>query len=356
MGDTVYIDGSYGEGGGQILRTSLSLGAILGREVEINNIRTGRKNPGLSSQHLISAEAVAKITGGELIGAELGSQKIRLIPRNIKSGEYLFDVAEKRGSAGSTGMVFQTLAPILAFAKRESIVCIKGGTHTKWSPPIDYIREVFLPVVERTGFIGKIETVEWGWYPKGGGKIKGTISPIKELKSLDLIERGSLKSLTGLSVVSNLSLSIVGRQKNRVKMRLKDRGIDININIMKSPSKGKGTFVFILAEFENSLAGFSSLGERGKSAEKVADEAVVQFLAYYDSKACIDPYLSDQLILYMVLASGRSQFTCSKITRHLLTNIRTIQKFLPKGIKVNGKEGERGSVSVKGVGWKGKNE
>ena len=173
--DTLEIDGNYGEGGGQILRSSLSLSAILQRPIHINSIRAGRKKPGLAPQHLTCVDAVAAITNAEVIGGQLGSQKLTFRPQEIRGGNYTFDVADIRPSAGALSLVFQSVALPLSFAKVPSTVILRGGTHVPWSPTVHYLREIFIPMAAKFGFEGSIQLNRWGWYPKGGrrGNRKG---------------------------------------------------------------------------------------------------------------------------------------------------------------------------------------
>ncbi|MFH1626370.1 MAG: RNA 3'-terminal phosphate cyclase [Pseudomonadota bacterium] len=346
----IKIDGSHGEGGGQIVRTGLTIAAIVGSDLQIENIRAGRKKSGLQPQHLTAARAVTEVTEGRLEGAELGAQSLIFHPGKISAGEYHFDVAEVRSSAGSTGMIFQTLAPILAFAEDTSTIILKGGTHTNWSPPINYIRDVFLPEVRKMGFSAGITTLTWGWYPKGGGVVKADVEPLEYLTGIELLHRGKLTSIKGVSAVSNLPLSIATRQRDQVYKRLTVENLRCDIEILDVPSSGAGTFVMLITEYENTRAGFSALGERGKPSEVVADEAVEALLYHNHTEGAIDPHLADQLVLYMALAKGRSSFTTSRLSRHLLTNIWVLRQFLPLKFEVVGKPGGEGKISVKGVG------
>lgn len=347
----IHIDGSYGEGGGQILRTSLVLSALLGESIEIINIRKGRAKPGLQPQHLTGVMAIQEISRGKLQGANLDSQVLNFHPGEIRGANYDFDVSRIKGSAGSTGLVFQTIALPLLFAKEGTNFTIKGGTHTQWSPSINYIQQVFFPMARRMNFRGEISLIRWGWYPIGGGSIEGRLEPVGHLKGLELKKRGNLVNLKVLSAVSNLPLSIAQRQRNQVCRRLKEKGVPSETEIVEPPALGAGTFVFILAQFEESMAGFSSLGQKGKPAERVADEAVDEFFQYYDSGAVLESYLADQLILYMALAQGKSCITTSRISNHLLTNIWVVEKFLPLKFKVEGELGNVGQVSVQGFGF-----
>lgn len=336
----IHIDGSYGEGGGQILRTALTLSSILKLPFEMDNIRAKRKKPGLLPQHLTSVRAAKEITDAQVEGDEFKSQKLVYEPKEIRSGEYEFDVAEERGSAGATGLVFQTIVPILLFGKRPSKITIKGGTHVPFAPPYHYLKEVFLPTLKKMDLKLNLSINRYGFYPRGGGEISAEVTPICKFNPLKITERGKLLEIRGISVVANLPLSIAERQKNRVVKRL-DK-FQVFIETKEVTSVGPGTFVFLLAKYENCLCGFSSLGAKGKPAERVGDEAVDAFLYHHNSKEAVEEHLADQLLLYTSLAEGESKFTTSKISQHLLTNRWVIEKFLHTKIGIDGR-----SVSVK---------
>jgi RNA 3'-terminal phosphate cyclase (ATP) len=347
----IVINGSYGEGGGQVLRTSLTLSALLGEHVRIENIRAKRRKPGLQAQHLTGVRAIAQICDAELEGAELGSLTLTFRPLSSpRAGEYSFDVAEARkgGSAGATSLVFQTLLLPLAFAPGQSRLTMRGGTHVAWSPSFHYLKQVYLPTLARTGLEVRAEIERWGWYPIGGGEMIASIRGRREsyLSGLDLVERGELKRLWGISATSNLPTHIGQRQKKRTEEHLRERGFDPQIEIVDAPSLGQGTVVFLVAEYEHAVAGFSSLGERGKPAEKVAEEACREFIEYHQSGACLDKHLADQLILPMALAPGPSIFTICEITQHLLTNVWVVEQFLDVRVEVEGEEGQKGKVQI----------
>jgi RNA 3'-terminal phosphate cyclase (ATP) len=346
-GNIVRIDGSYGEGGGQILRTSLALSCVLVRPFEIVNIRKNRRNPGLQPQHLTAVAAAAIISRAEVAGAELASTRLSFDPRAVPGGgEYLFDVGERKGSAGSTSLVLQTILLPLARAQQASRVTVIGGTHVPWSPPFHYLQKVFLPLLARLGVSGEIEIKRWGWYPRGGGKVTARLQPSPVLLPVSLMHRGRLVRITGISAESNLPRDIAVRQQQRALKRLLARGIDARIDLVDAPSTGRGTFILLLAEFENIVVGFGSLGEIGKRAEKVADEACDELFAYADTNGVLDPYLSDQIIPWLALAGGRSSLAISRITRHLLTNLWIVQQFLDLDILVEGREGTPGSIRI----------
>jgi RNA 3'-phosphate cyclase len=338
----IEIDGSYGEGGGQILRTALALSAILRKPFTIHDIRSKRKNPGLQAQHLEAAEALAKITRAQTEGIKFGSQKITFIPEKILPGDYQFEVR----TAGSVTLLLQAIFLPLCLAHGTSRVTLVGGTHVPWSPPFHYFSKVLLPTLEFMGVSTEAAIEKWGFYPKGGGKIQLKINPVHELKPISLVDRGSLKKIRGVSAISNLPRHVGERQKEQALKRIqRELKIDPEITILYDvPSNGPGSFLFLLAEYKKTFASFSSLGSRGKPAEKVADEAVDALKDYIESDSCIDPHLADQIVPFMALAKGNSSFTTTQITEHLLTNLWVIEHFLDVTISRWGEKGESGRV------------
>lgn len=340
------MDGACGEGGGQVLRTSLALSCLTGAPARVYNIRTGRKEPGLKAQHLLSVTAAAAVSNGIVEGASLGSTEVLFRPGVLKGGRFSFDVL----TAGSIGLVFQTIVFPLSFSEASSVVTITGGTHVEWSPPPDFLREVFLRVLKRMGVLASIKTVSAGFYPSGGGKAEVDISPVSGILSpVNILRRGRLKRITVTAMVANLSLDIAKRETKRAKERLSSAGFHSEAEEISVSACGKGNFLFILAEFENIRAGFSSLGRLGKRAEQVADEAVEGFFGYMGSEGAIEAHLSDQLLIPMALAKGESVLTVAEISQHLRTNACVIEKFLPIGFSIE--EGTPCAVRVKGVGF-----
>ena len=331
------IDGSFGEGGGQILRTSLSLSVLTGQAIEIFNIRAKRKNPGLQKQHLVCVEASQKISGAKTSGAFLKSNFLRFEPKDIRPGKYEFDI----GTTGSTTLVAQTILLPLAYSHRPSEISIIGGTHNPLAPPFHYFNEVFLKILETLNLKIKANLEKWGFFPKGGGKIRLFIKP-SEIKTKNFLERGELKEISGLSAVSNLPLSIALRQKESLIKKIKQYNLPLNgnpeieIKIEEAKTFSPGTFLFLKLIFENNLiAGFSSLGKIGKTAEKVAEEVAEELKEYWFSEKALHYYSADQIILYLALNKKPFVFTTSKITNHLLTHIWLLEKFLNLKISVN---------------------
>ncbi len=373
------IDGSYGEGGGQVLRTSLALSTITGRSVRIINIRAGRRKPGLRPQHLTGVRAAAKICDANLRGAKLNSLSLYFEPRSKpQAGTYHFDVAQaaKGGSAGSVSLILQTVVTPLLLAEGTSNLTLRGGTHVAWSPPLDYVRRVFLPTLARMGGEAKANIEKWGWFPIGGGVVRAVVqgggnpgqglqngdSPDSEdsehttdgrrlpspLHGLDLRSRGKPLRVRGVSASSNLAKHIRVRQERAALQYLRSSGVNARIDVVNAPAKGKGTVVFLWAECENAVAGFTSLGALGKPAEQVAEDAAQALVSYLRGNAALDCYLSDQLVLPMALAEGPSRFTTIEVTQHLLTNAWVINQFLPGSIRVEGEEGQPGACWIGG--------
>jgi RNA 3'-terminal phosphate cyclase (ATP) len=293
---------------------------------------------------VLSARAAAEV--GSLEGCVEGSRTLTYLPGRIKAGRYFFDC----GTAGSLSLVFQTILAPLAFAESKSSVILKGGTHVPWSPPTDYIEEVFLPLLSPMGLAAGFWTISNGYYPAGGGEASASIDPAKApLAPFNMTGRGKLVKVRVTSTVSNLPLSIAERQLKSASGLLSN--LPFETRLTEAPSPGRGTSVFIVAEFENTRAGFSALGAPGKRAEAVGEEAALAFLEYLGQEGALDPHLSDQALIYMALASGVSLFTTTEVTGHLLTNIHVIEKFLPVKFSVEGRTGFEGFVSVRGAGF-----
>lgn len=346
MVNMIEIDGSQGEGGGQILRTALTLAALTKTPLKVDKIRLGRKKPGLQPQHLTGVRAVAEICQGKLSGAELYSDHLTFEPGDIKSGFYEFDVAQVSPSAGSVGMILQQLIPILLFGKEASYLTIKGGTSVPWSPPAEFIEKVFLPTLSKMGGKTTLEIQKLGFYPVGGGSIKSGLTPLAStLTPLNLTARGNLKGLNCLAAVGGLPASIAERENKQAQKRLADLKPEIQCEARTSPGPSSGNLFLLWAEYENCLAGFSTLGELGKPAEKVADEAIDEFLAFHKGEAAVEKHLSDQLMIYAALAKGKSTFKVQEITKHLETNRLVIEQILPVKFEITGDV-----VSIEGIG------
>jgi RNA 3'-terminal phosphate cyclase (ATP) len=339
----LHLDGAYGEGGGQLVRTSLSLAALLGEPVRITDIRAGRAKPGLRPQHLTGVKALAHISRAEVEGATLGSRELTFRPRTIQAGTYLFDVAEKTGSAGAVTLVAQALLPPLLAARAASTLTIRGGTHVAWSPPAHYLMQVFLPALAEVGGEVSLTVSRWGWYPRGGGEVRLIVAPMARLSPRQWLTPPNPADFQALSAASQVPYHVIQRQANRLKERL---GNGLPVAEVEAASLDPGSFVFLWGR----LAGFHALGARGKPAEKVADEAVTEFLSFQNSQAALDRHLADQMVLYLARAEGPSAFTTEEITSHLLTNLWVIEQFLGPVFQVRGNLGEPGKIKVSGGG------
>ena len=344
----IEIDGSFGEGGGQVLRTALSLSCLLNKPFRIINIRKGRKNPGLMPQHLTAVKALQLLSDAIVSGDHKGSTELTFSPRKIRGGDFSFDI----GTAGSTMLVLQTAIPALMRTGRQSSLILRGGTHVPFSPSFHYVSEVFAPTIARIGVNVKMSMESYGFYPKGGGIVRADIMPASELRPLSIPQRGRILRINGYSCAVNLPLSIAERQKNaalkKISSGLPDLSCSVGIEAAESKTFGTGTFIFIKAESEHSIAGFTSLGERGKKAERVGEEAAAEFIEYYGSDAALDPYLPDQIVLYLLMCEGESIFTASRITDHLMTNLWVIGLFHPFEWFVEGEKGKPGRVTICG--------
>lgn len=328
----ILIDGSCLEGGGQIVRTSIALSSITGKPCEIFNIRKGRKNPGLQAQHLKGIEAAAKLCEAELKNAKIGSQTIEFIPKKIKGGYFSIDV----GTAGSISLVLQTLVLPAIHAEEEVVLEIIGGTDVPWSPNIEYFQEVFCRNIEKMGIEIESDILKYGFYPKGGGKVKVKIKPCKKLKSLNLTERGNVKRYDIRSIVSKFleKSKVAERQIEGAKKIIPKFDCEYFEYV---DTFSPGSTLHIHAHCDNSVLGSTALGEKGKPAEKVGEEVAKKLITQINSNACLDEHMADQILPYMAL-TGDSKVSVAEITNHCKTNIWVIEKFLPVKFEINEKE------------------
>lgn len=336
----VEIDGSFGEGGGQMLRSTLSLSCITGRPVRIFNIRRGRPKPGLRPQHLAVVRALSRISGAVARGAEPGSQEIRFEPGPPVAGEYLFEI----GTAGSVVLLLQAVLPPLLFGNGPSRLVLTGGTHVPFGPSFDYLEQVFLPRLERIGARASCKIERYGFYPRGGGKVTARIDPAGAIRGLELRTKGPVLSVTGRSCVANLPLSIAERQREAAIESLAPHFPRIETRAVTAI--GRGTFLFLRVETEAGPAGFSALGAAGKRAEEVGREASREALAFIGSAAALDPRLADQVLLYLALSKEPSTFTTSTVTNHLVTQMHILRRMLGARLEVDGRIGEPGTVRL----------
>lgn len=338
----IALDASYGEGGGQVLRVALALAVALGRPVSLTNVRVRRPKPGLQPQHLAVVRALAAISAAEVTGDRLDSTSLTFVPRTLTAGSYRFDVGAIRGSAGSVSLIFQALLLPLALSGTPSRITLVGGTHVPWSPTVHYLTEVFLPALVPAGLKAAVSLRRWGWYPAGGGEIETTIDPVLRLEGLGLDAPAAGAEIVGLSAVSRLPRSIAERQRRQAEERLQAAGLTAAITVEEDQrALGPGTVLFLALR---GRAGFSALGRRGLPAERVADLAVDELLAWIASGAAVDERLADQLVPFLALARSGSTFTCPRLSTHLQTVVWLLRHFVDARIALD--EGRPACVRI----------
>lgn len=317
------IDGSYGEGGGQIIRTSLALSLITGKPFRVYNVRARRDKPGLQRQHLTAVTAAAAIGTAKADGAHVGSKEFSFEPGAIQPGEYKFSI----GTAGSTMLVLQAVLPPLMLADAPSLLIFEGGTHNVKAPPFEFIRKCFLPLVNKTGPTVTVELQRYGFYPPGGGRFNVYIEPAPQLSRLDLTERGALLSEHARALCVNVPSHIGERELAVASEQLGYMPDQLDLEVSNNAISGGNVFT-ISIESEHLTEVFTGIGERGVRAEQLAARVVREARAYLDSGAPVGEHLADQLLIPMALAGGGS-FTTLTPTPHTTTNIEVVKKFLP---------------------------
>ena len=316
---TIQIDGSQGEGGGQILRTALSLSMLTGIPFELVNIRAGRKKPGLMRQHLVCVQASQRISNAIVQGAELHSQKLYFQPQQVQTGKYDFQI----GSAGSTILVLQTLLPVLMMQNQASQITIHGGTHNPMAPTADFIEHCFLPTIQQLGIQVDFECKQAGFFPIGAGQISVTIHPWVEKQKFSVLNKGKLLEINAFAAALNIQPNIADRElevlNNKLSLTQRKR--------LNFQGISQGNTAFVVLNYEHHQQVFSALGEMKKSAEKVAHDLAKDVQSYLAVDAVVDEYLADQLLLPLALGQG-GEFTAQGISEHTKTQADMIQKFL----------------------------
>lgn len=327
----IEIDGS--RGGGQIIRTSSSLSAITKKPIRIKNIRGARPNPGLKEQHLKGIRGIKEITNGELKGDKKGSREIEFIPGDKINSKVQVNIR----TAGSIGLILQQFQ-ILALKKKIKLTVKGGGTHVKWSPPVEYISEIFLPLLKKHGYKGNIEIKKEGYYPIGGGEIDSTLDG-RKLRNIIIKEKGKIKKINGISKASEhlKKPKVAERQKKAAERYIRKKiGFEepeIKPVYVKSPSPGSG--IIIKAETEKSIIGSDEIGEKQKSSEEVGIDASSKLEKELNSNSSVDINTADQLIPYMGYMEKESEIKPRKITQHIKTNIEVTEKMLNCKFKLN---------------------
>jgi RNA 3'-phosphate cyclase len=347
----IEIDGSHGEGGGQILRTSVSLAALTMKPVRIFNIRAGRPKPGLKRQHLSGIKLTGELVDASIEGLEVGSTEISFIPNQRRGGVFSIDV----GTAGSISLILQAVLPPAVLAPNPITFQIRGGTDVKWSPPVDYLKNVFCPLLGQLGTSIEIEQKKRGHYPRGGGEILAKVTPTTELNSLSRIKFGELSKVTGISHCVRLPAHVAERQASSAEEIIRER-FDIDISIETETYSKKedshlspGSGIVLWADGSNGARlGTDQLGDRGVRAEVVGKKAAEQLVHEISSGRAIDSHLADMIVPYLAVAKGVSEIGISEVTSHLTTNLWTIDQILSTPMSLEGDIGEPGLLKITG--------
>jgi RNA 3'-terminal phosphate cyclase (ATP) len=337
------LGGSFGEGGGQILRTSLALSLVTGRPFHLRKIRAGRSKPGLQPQHLASVRAAAAISQAEVKGASLNSTDLVFEPGAVTAGRFRFAI----GTAGATALVLHTIyLPLALRSGGTSVLIFEGGTHVPHSPCFHFLDVTWRHYMGLIGIEIALKLQRTGFYPRGGGAVQAEIRPCPRVRGLELAERRAVAAATGISAVAGLPDHISKRQAQRAVYRLEQAGLSADIREV-TWSGGPGSVLTVVLETKPVPALFFGLGARGKPAERVADEAVDQGLAFLKAApAAVDSYSADQLVLPLAMAEEISSFSVAEMTAHLLTNVAVIRQFLERKIVCEGSEGSPGWVRI----------
>ncbi|KAI0209526.1 hypothetical protein LSAT2_005778 [Lamellibrachia satsuma] len=349
---TIRVDGSYLEGGGQILRVSSALSCLLKQPIKVDNIRAGRSKPGLRAQHQVGLQLIRDLCQGQLDGDQQGSTEISFFPGNISSGSYTADVK----TAGSVCLLMQSALPCMLYARGPVSLCLKGGTNADMAPQIDFQTMVLQPVVERFGVKFDCEIIKRGYFPKGGGEVTVKCSPIKYLQPIDLTEFGALTKIYGRAFVAGVIPMRVSHTMARVAediLRQEYPNVPITIEVVKEEDHktvGNGTGIIVVAETSTGcrLAG-AALGKRGLPAEEVGASAGQELLGNLASGACVDQHLQDQLLIFMALAQGKSRVKCGEVTLHTKTAIAMAQLLTKAKFEVKLSEGGANIIECEDV-------
>jgi RNA 3'-phosphate cyclase len=339
---TIEIDGALGEGGGQVLRTSLALSLITRQPFHLRKIRAGRTKPGLQAQHLMCVKAAAQIGGARVRGDKLGSGDLVFDPGEVVSGAYRFQI----GTAGATSLVVHTIYLPLALANGSSSITVEGGTHVKASPCFHFLDRTWAAYMRALGIAVEVQLERCGFYPRGGGLIHALVQPSPNLRSFHGMTRTAVTTATVVSGSAGLPSHVAERLAERASHRLAEMGLEVETRVEQWQG-GTGCIVGVELPTEPAPTFLFALGERGKPAEKVADEAAEQVAIFLQSEPLgVDAHSADQLLLPLALAPEPSQFRVAEVTSHLCTNADVIRHFLDRSIQIDGGEGEPGRVSI----------
>lgn len=341
----IEIDGSEGEGGGQILRSALALSILTRRPFKLTNIRANRSKPGLAPQHVMCVRAAGTISGAQYKGASNGSSVLYFEPGAVKPGDYTFTI----GTAGATALVLHTVyLPLALRADKPCEIVITGGTHNQHAPCYHFLETTWAAYLARMGIKVELEMPRPGFYPRGGGEIRAVVHPCSRVNGLSLLECPELTTAGGFSAFAGLPESVGKRQARRLSVRLKSEGVESHIPQEEWQAANPGSVAAVIFRQAPVPPLFFGLGERGKPAESVADEAADEAIAFRDARCPVDPHSADQLLLPLAFSDDASEYKTSEITRHLTTNIETVRKFVDRSIRVEHGEGKSGVVRVAG--------
>ena len=346
MAEMVQIDGSQGEGGGQIVRTSVGLAAALGVGVHVTNIRSGRRVPGLRPQHLAAVRAAAAVCNGTLSGDTIGSTEIALIPGPLCQGQFEFDI----GTAGSAVLVCQTILPALMLADADSDVTVTGGTHNPLAPCFEYVRDVFAVLASTANCQAYFELDRAGFYPAGGGRLRMAVIGLggrEAVEPIRLTSRGELKYIEGVSAASGKSSADVAERLARhVVVRLAEAEHRPSIEQATLESDSPGSVAFLRAVFSRTVAGTMSLSGSDRFGDVVADDAVDAMLAFIASSGVVDSHAADQLLPLAALCFDESHFVAERVTSHLQTNAAVIEQLTGRVVSIEPDQGQAATVTV----------
>ena len=339
----IEIDGSEGEGGGQILRSALALSILTQRPFKLVNIRANRSKPGLQPQHLMCVRAAGTISGATYKGGSVGSAVLYFEPKELKAGNYTFTI----GTAGATALVLHTVyLPLALRADKPCEVVITGGTHNAHAPCYHFLATTWAPYLARLGIKVEVSMTRPGFYPRGGGEIRAVIHPCSRVKGLSLLTCPELTTAGGFSAFAGLPESVGKRQARRLSVRLKSEGVESHIPQEEWQAANPGSVAAVIFRQAPVPPLFFGLGERGKPAESVADDAADEAIAFRDAKAPVDPHSADQLLLPLAFSPDASEYRASEITRHTTTNVETVRKFVDRTIQIDYTDGKSGVVRI----------
>jgi RNA 3'-terminal phosphate cyclase (ATP) len=347
----IEVDGSLGEGGGQVIRTAVALATVLSKDIHVFNIRAGRAEAGLKAQHLTGVKAAAELCSGQVEGLGIGATEFEFKPGRLRAGAFKFDV----GTAGSVTLVLQTLMPILAFSPGTIQLEITGGTDVKWSPPIDYLRLVKLPILEKLGYRAELELVRRGHYPKGGGQVRFSTHGASTLHALTGGKSSPISRIHGISHAVALPRHVAERQAAAAKKTLEvadlpSPSIDLEV-VDDTRQLGPGSGIVLCAQTKNgSILGSDALGERGRPAEEVGATAGKILVEEFQSGAVLDRHMGDMIVPYLVLAEGVSEVSIARVTQHTKTNIRVAEWLTGSRFDLEGEIDLPGKLRVEGLG------